>query len=217
MLTGKEYIAWRVAQELKEGMVVNLGIGIPTKVADFLPEGVEVIFHSENGFAGKSRKALPQEIDPDLTNAGAEPVVLLPGAATFDSVLSFTIVRGGHLDVTVLGALEVDVQGNLANWMIPGKKVPGMGGAMDLVCGAKKVIVAMEHTTKEGAPKILERCTLPLTAKGEVDLIVTELAVIEVNPEGLKLIEISPYTHLDEVIAKTGTKLIIDERLKKAV
>lgn len=206
----RERIARRVAMELRDGMVVNLGIGMPTMVANFLPEGIDVTFQSENGFVGLGPAPQPGQEDKDVTNAGAQPVTILPGGACFDSAVSFAIIRGGHVDVTVLGALEVDEQGNLANWMVPGKMVPGMGGAMDLTVGAKRVVIAMEHTAK-GAPKILPQCTLPLTAKEQVDLIVTDMAVIEVTPEGLVLREIAPDTTVEAVIAATAAKLIISD------
>jgi len=204
----RERIARRVGLELQDGMVVNLGIGLPTTVANFLPAGVDVLFQSENGFVGLGPAPLPGTEDKDTTNAGAQSVTILPGGACFDSAMSFAIIRGGHVDVTVLGALEVDEKGNLANWMVPGKMVPGMGGAMDLTVGARKVIVAMEHTAK-GAPKILPHCTLPLTAKGQVDLIVTDMAVIEVTPTGLVLREIAADTTVEEVVAATAAQLTV--------
>lgn len=206
----RERIARRVAMELKDGMVVNLGIGMPTMVGNFLPSGIDVLFQSENGFVGLGPAPAPGEEDPDVTNAGAQPVTIIPGGACFDSAMSFAIIRGGHVDVTVLGALEVDEQGNLANWMVPGKMVPGMGGAMDLTVGAKRVIVAMEHTAK-GAPKILKECTLPLTAKQQVDIIVTDMAVVEVTPEGLVLREVAPDATVEEVVANTMAELIIKD------
>jgi len=209
----KEFIARRVAKELKDGDVVNLGIGLPTMVANHVPEDVNVYFQSENGFIGLGPAPEEGQEDPYIVNAGAQCVTIIPGGAFFDSATSFGIIRGGHVDITVLGALQVDEKGNLANWMIPGKMVPGMGGAMDLVTGAKKVIVAMEHTVK-GNPKILKECTLPLTAVGEVDLIVTEMGVIEVTDKGLVLKEINPEYTVEEVQAATEAELIIDENLK---
>jgi len=209
----KEFIARRVAKELKDGDVVNLGIGLPTMVANHVPEDINVYFQSENGFIGLGPAPEEGQEDPYIVNAGAQCVTIIPGGAFFDSATSFGIIRGGHVDITVLGALQVDEKGNLANWMIPGKMVPGMGGAMDLVTGAKKVIVAMEHTVK-GNPKILKECTLPLTAVGEVDLIVTEMGVIEVTDKGLVLKEINPEYTVEEVQAATEAELIIDENLK---
>lgn len=209
----REVIVKRVAQELKDGDLVNLGIGMPTLVANYIPEGIDILLQSENGFVGLGPTPKPGEEDKDCVNAGGQPASHVPGAAYFDSAMSFTIIRGGHLDITVLGALQVDEHGNLANWMIPGKLVPGMGGAMDLVAGAKRVIIAMEHTAK-GEHKILKKCTLPLTAVGEVDLIVTDMGVIEVTPEGLLLTELAPETTVEEVIAATEAELIISENLK---
>jgi len=201
-------IAKRVAMELEDGQYVNLGIGLPTKVADFVPEGVNVMFHAENGFVGLGPAPAPDAVDPTIVNAGGQPSTIIPGGAFFDSATSFGIVRGGHLDMTVLGALQVDEKGNIANYMIPGKLVPGMGGAMDLLIGAKKVVVAMEHTAK-GNPKILKECNLPLTAKAEVDLIVTEMAVIKVTPEGLLLTEVRNGYSVEDVIAATEAELIV--------
>ena len=209
----REVIVKRVAQELKDGDLVNLGIGMPTLVANYIPEGIDILLHSENGFIGLGPNPEPGKEDPDIVNAGGLPSSVVPGGAFFDSAMAFTIIRGGHLDVTVLGALQVDQEGNLANWMIPGKMVPGMGGAMDLVAGARKVIISMEHTAK-GAPKILKKCNLPLTAAGEVDLIVTDMAVIEVTPKGLLLTELAPETTVEEVINATEAELIISEDLK---
>lgn len=207
----KELIARRVALEMKNGDVVNLGIGLPTLVTNYLPADVSVTLHSENGFVGLGPLSGPA--DADVVNAGGQPAGIIPGGAVFDSLLSFSLVRGGHLDVTVLGGLEVDVQGNLANWMVPGKMVPGMGGAMDLVAGARKVIVAMEHTAKDGSAKILRQCSLPLTGQGVVSLIVTELAVIRVTSAGLILEEIAPGITAEEVVNKTEAPLIISSSL----
>jgi acetate CoA/acetoacetate CoA-transferase beta subunit len=212
MMNIKETIANRVAKEFKDGNLVNLGIGLPTLVANYLPDDIEITLQSENGFVGMGPAPEAGKEDPNLVNAGAQPVTTLPGAAFFDSSISFSIIRGGHLDFTVLGALQVDQHGNLANWMIPGKKVPGMGGAMDLVTGAKKVIVAMTHTAK-GNIKIMKECTLPLTAKGQVNMIVTELAVIEVTPKGLVLKELGPDATIEDVINNTEAPLIIPETL----
>ena len=209
----QEFIAKRVAQELQDGTLVNLGIGLPTLVANFVPEGRDVTFQSENGFIGVGPVPTEEQLDPCIANAGAMPVTILPGGSFFDSAMSFGIIRGGHVDVTVLGALQVAKNGDIANYMIPGKMVPGMGGAMDLLSGAKKVIVAMEHTAK-GAPKLLSECTLPLTAVNAVDLIITEMGVIEVTHEGFVLIEQNPEYTLDEIEAATGAPLIISAALK---
>jgi acetate CoA/acetoacetate CoA-transferase beta subunit len=208
----KEIIAKRVAKELKDGDVVNLGIGLPTMVANYIPEGVNVTLQSENGFVGLGPLAEAGKEDKDLINAGGGFVTVHPGAAFFDSSMSFTIIRGGHVDMTVLGALQVDEKGNLANWMIPGKMVPGMGGAMDLVVGAKKVIVAMEHTAK-GNHKILKQCNLPLTAANQVNLIVTEMGVMKVTEKGLVLQEYNPAYTVEQIIAATEAELIIAEDL----
>ncbi len=213
-LDAKVVIAKRVAQELKDGDVVNLGIGLPTLVANYIPEGIDVTFQSENGFLGLGPAPAEDKIDMELVNAGGQPVTILPGGCYFDSCTSFGIIRGGHVDATVLGALQVDDKGNLANWKIPGKMVPGMGGAMDLVVGAKNVIVAMQHTQK-GAHKILSECTLPLTAKEQVNLIITEMAVIEITKNGLVLKELGPEATVEEVVAATGAKLIIPEDIKR--
>ena len=204
-------IARRVALEMHDGDIVNLGIGLPTMVANYLPENVSVMLHSENGFVGLG--PLTEAVDPDLVNAGGQPAGIIPGGAAFDSLMSFALVRGGHLDVTVLGGLQVDERGNLANWMVPGKMVPGMGGAMDLVVGARKVIVAMEHTAKGDAPKILKQCTLPLTGKEVVSLIVTELGVMRVTPAGIVLEEIAPGGTVADVCNKTDASLIISDNL----
>jgi len=211
--TAKEMIARRIAKELKDGDVVNLGIGLPTMVANYIPEDINVILQSENGFVGLGTEPKEGEVDKDIVNAGGQPVTINSGAAFFDSATSFGIIRGGHVDATVLGALEVDQKGNLANFMVPGKMVPGMGGAMDLVSGAKKVIIAMLHTAK-GTPKILKECQLPLTAVGKVNLIVTELGVMEVTKNGLVLKEIAPGVDLEEILRGTEADLIISDNLK---
>lgn len=215
LVNPKQVIAARVAKEMKDGNVVNLGIGLPTMVPNYLPENINVILQSENGYIGLG--PLNGEIDPDLVNAGGQPSGINPGGAFFDSLFSFELIRGGHVDVTVLGGLEVDVKGNLANWMVPGKMVPGMGGAMDLVTGAKKVIVAMEHVAKNGSSKILEQCRLPLTGKGVVDLIVTELAVFRVTPEGLVLEELQPGVGLGTVKEKTDAAFKINPSILEAI
>ncbi len=205
----------RIALEFPDGALVNLGIGLPTMVANYIPDGRTILLQSENGFTGLGPAAQKGQEDPRVVNAGGQPVTIVPGGAFFDSAMSFAIIRGGHVDYTVLGGLEVDMEGNLANYMIPGKMVPGMGGAMDLVAGAKNVIVAMEHVNKNGAPKILKKCTLPLTAKGEVDLIVTDLAFIRVTKRGLVLEEIAEDTTVEEVIKATEAPLQVAGKLGK--
>lgn len=210
----KEIIAARVAKELKDGDVVNLGIGLPTMVANFLPEGVDIILQSENGIMGMGPVPEAGKEDVDIVNAGAQYVTVNAGAMFFDSATSFGIIRGGHVDVTILGALEVDKYGSLANWIIPGKMVPGMGGAMDLVVGAKKVIIAMQHTQK-GKHKILDACTLPYTAIHVADMIITEMGVMEITPEGIVLTELHPDYTVEQVQEATQCKLIISSDLKE--
>lgn len=208
----KEIIARRVAKEFKNDQLINLGIGLPTLTANYIEDGINVTFQSENGMIGMGKVADKDEIDLDITNAGGQYVTINDNGAFFDTSMSFGLIRGGHVDITVLGALEVDQNGNLANWIVPGKMVPGMGGAMDLVVGAKKVIVAMLHTAK-GNPKILKNCNLPLTAKNVVDMIVTELAVMKVTENGLLVTEISEGVTVEELIEMTEADLIISEDL----
>lgn len=212
----KEFIAKRVARELHDGNLVNLGIGLPTKVANYIPDDIEIFLQSENGLIGLGPEPTKENLDQDITNAGGQPVTILEGGMYFDSSMSFTIIRGGHVDATVLGALQVDEKGNLANWIIPGKLVPGMGGAMDLVTGSKRVIIAMLHTNK-GKPKILKACTLPLTAKGQVDMIITEMGVMEITKEGILLTEINPEYSVEDVQKATEAKLLIADNLKLMV
>lgn len=209
----REIIARRVAREFAAGDVITLGIGLPTEVANYIPAELHVVTQSENGMTGLGHRDLSQPDNPYVTNAGGIPVTHKEGAVFFDTLMSFTMIRGGHVDATVLGALQVDEEGNLANWMVPNVFTPGMGGAMDLVVGAKRVIIAMEHTNK-GVSRIVKKCTLPLTAVKEVDLIVTERAVIEVTPQGLLLKEINPLFSLDEVISSTDAELIIPENMQ---
>lgn len=209
----RELIVKRVARFFKDGDLVNLGIGMPTMVANYIPTGINIQLQSENGFIGIGPSPATGMEDKDTVNAGGAFVTILPGGACFDSATSFALIRGGHVDATVLGALEVDEKGNLANWIVPGKLVPGMGGAMDLVVGAKIVIIAMEHTTKDGAPKILKKCTLPLTAVNAVDWIVTELGVMELTPDGIVLRELAPGVTVEEIQSKTEAKLIIPDNI----
>lgn len=210
----RNFIARRAAQELHDGDVVNLGIGLPTAIPDFLPEGVNVILQSENGMIGMGPTPEEGKEDPWFINAGGGFITTVEGASTFDSATSFGIIRGGHVDVSILGAMQVDENGDLANWMIPGKKTPGMGGAMDLLVGAKRVILTMEHTAK-GNPKILKKCTLPLTAKGQVNMIITEMGVMEITPKGIVLTEINPEFTVEQVQAATEATLIVSPTLKE--
>lgn len=216
-MVAKEIIARRIAQEFKDGMIVNLGFGIPNLSANYKPKDVHVYLQAENGALGFGPNATETSADPDLGNSGGMPITLLPGASTFDMLTSFAIIRGGHVDMTVLGALEVAENGDIANWLIPGVLAPGMGGAMDLLVGAKKVVVSLQHTDKKGNSKVLKRCSLPLSAAGVVNMIITNLAVFEVVEGGLLLIETAPGVSVEEVLEKTEATVIVSENVKEMV
>ena len=216
MANAKQIIAYRIAQDLEDGYVVNLGIGLPTMVASYVPEGIDIFLQSENGIIGMAGVCSPEEADPNVVNSGGVNVSVYPGAAYFDSATSFGIIRGGHVDMTVLGALQVDQEGNIASHIIPGKMVPGMGGAMDLVVGAKKVVVGMTHTNK-GKPKLFEKISLPATALKAVDMIVTEMGVIEITEKGFELKELAPGVTVEDIQAATAAPLIVEGEIKTMV